>query len=124
MTAMKVKHESIQKDDFVLSGDQLISPGIGGERKVTIAKDNTWQVNLYIIQIDDDEKDDGSLRHSANIDDDDMPRDRSGLRSLKSSMSAVFEFGDDEDNEEKIKNMNNDYFFLESEVNDSLLGKL
>jgi hypothetical protein len=118
-----VKHESILQDDFVLSGGQLISPGIGGERKVSTAKGNTWQVYLKIIQVDDGEKDDGSLRHSANIDED-MPRDRSGLRSLKSSMSAVFEFGDDEDNEEKMKNMNNEYFFLESEVNASLLGKL
>jgi hypothetical protein len=39
------------------------------------------------------------------------------INRLQSSLSVVFEFGDDEENEKKIKGMNNEFFFLEHEVN-------
>jgi len=65
------------------------------------------------------DKDTGHQRgQSEDMDEEDyhsQPKDR--LQKLKSSVSAVFEFGDDEDNERKMKSMNNDYFFLEYEAN-------
>ncbi len=45
-----------------------------------------------------------------------MMRDQSGSFALTTMTSTVFEFGDDEKTEKKMKEMNNPYFYQEHEV--------
>ena len=114
-----VKHKGEQDSGYAKVTSRLdqVSPAFvkdSDSNVVSVDIDANKQVHWQPGSVDDLEK--KTVVEDGDDGEDKMTRRRK-LEKLKSSVSAVFEFGDDEDNDKKIKSMNNDYFFLEYETN-------
>ena len=114
-----VKHKGEQDSGYAKVTSRLdqVSPAFvkdSDSNVVSVDIDANKQVHWQPDSVDDLEK--KTVVEDGDDGEDKMTRRRK-LEKLKSSVSAVFEFGDDEDNDKKIKSMNNDYFFLEYETN-------
>ena len=114
-----VKHKGEQDPGYakVISKLDQVSPAFVKDSDLNVVSvdiDANKQVHWQPGSVDDLEK--KTVVEDSDDGEDKMTRRRK-LERLKSSVSAVFEFGDDEDNDKKIKSMNNDYFFLEYETN-------